>query len=80
MVIVETTDDVKSFEEIYKKEDSIVIPPDVFWERKVDQYIQLWQYNKHDDEQFQNNLIRMGYEKGIVVELINKYNSEEEEE
>ena len=26
MVIVETTDDVKSFEEIYKKEDSIVIP------------------------------------------------------
>lgn len=65
---------------IDKQEDSIVIPPDVFWERKVAQYIQLWQYNKHDDEQFQNNLIRMGYEKGIVVELINKYNDEEEEE
>ena len=63
---------------IDKQEDSVIVQPAVFWERKVDQYIQLWQYNKHNDEQFQNNLIRMGYEKGIVVELIDKYNDEEE--
>ena len=60
--------------------DCIVVSPSVFWEHKVDQYIQYWQYGKSDDEEFKANMTRMGYEKGLVDELVDKYNEEFEEE
>jgi hypothetical protein len=58
-------------------EDRVVIPSAVFWERKVDKYIQLWQYGGCSNEEFQENMVRMGYEEEIVADLIYGYNTEE---
>ena len=59
-------------------EENVVIPASVFWKRKVDKYVQLWEYGGCNDEQFQKNLIRMGYEEETIENLIHVYNNNKE--
>ncbi len=54
-------------------EENVIVPPSVFWERKVAKYIQLWEYGQCTKEQFQNNMIRMGYDEDTITNLIEEY-------
>lgn len=51
-------------------EENVVVPPREFWERKVDKYIQLWEYGHCTNEQFQKNMVRMGYDEDIVTDIM----------
>jgi|18_taG_2_1085343.scaffolds.fasta_scaffold43133_2 hypothetical protein len=59
-------------------ENDSVIPPEVFWKRKTDWYITMWQYGKNDDSQFTTNLVRMGYPREEIINFIEVYNADPE--
>tara|TARA_R100000306_G_scaffold59879_1_gene59330 strand:- start:418 stop:690 length:273 start_codon:yes stop_codon:yes gene_type:complete len=56
-------------------EDSVVVPYAEFRDKKIDQYVLLWKYGKHSDEQFHTNMCRMGYEEEDVEKCIKEYNN-----
>ena len=55
-----------------------VIPPEVFWQRKVDWFISMWQFGKDSTPQLIINLVRMGYPKEDVMKYIEDYEEDKE--
>ena len=48
-----------------------------FWERKVDWFVRMWQYGRHDDVTFTKNMQLMGYDEEAVQDCLEEYNNED---
>ena len=59
-------------------ENDNVIPPEVFWKRKIDWFIYMWQCGKDSTPQFIINLVRMGYPEEDVIKYIEDYEDDKE--
>ena len=55
-----------------------VIPPEVFWKRKVEWFISMWIYGKDSKAQLVTNLVRMGYPEEDVMEYLETYENDPE--
>ena len=52
---------------------SDVITYEDFERKKVDWYVQMWKYGKHDDAVFAHNMERIGFDKKDIQECLNAY-------
>tara|TARA_R110001583_G_scaffold104022_1_gene251420 strand:- start:1173 stop:1346 length:174 start_codon:yes stop_codon:yes gene_type:complete len=50
-----------------------VITYEDFERKKVDWYVQMWKYGKHDDAVFAHNMERIGFDKKDIQECLNAY-------
>tara|TARA_R100000306_G_C4267280_1_gene88309 strand:+ start:41 stop:238 length:198 start_codon:yes stop_codon:yes gene_type:complete len=58
-------------------ETAIVITKKEFWQRKVDWYIQMWKFGRHNDEAFTKNMQLMGYDEDTIKDCLEDYYEEE---
>ena len=50
--------------------ESVVVQPKTFWERKVRQIVQKWQYGQINTKQLRNQLKYLGYCKEDLKKLL----------
>ena len=61
-----------------ESENDNVIPPEVFWKRKVDWFITMWGLGKDSTPQFITNLVRMGYPEDEVIKYVEEHEDDPE--
>jgi len=44
-----------------------------FWNAKVDHYIQMFEYGRDTEEQFTNNMVRIGFKEKDINEALEEY-------
>jgi len=44
-----------------------------FWNAKVDHYIQMFEYGRDTEEQFTNNMVRIGFKEKNINEALEEY-------
>ena len=55
-----------------------VVDQKEFWEKRVNSYIQRYEYGADDRDTFVNNMERMGYDREIVEDVLDDNVSEED--
>jgi len=61
-----------------EEQSADIISKTEFWERKVDWFVRMWKFGRHDDETFARNMQIMGYEEETIRECIDDYYGEDE--
>ena len=56
---------------------SVVVTAKEFWDYKIDWFIQMWKYGRHNDQDFEKNMVRMGYSENTINECIEEFYNEE---
>ena len=56
---------------------TVVVTKQEFWDRKVDWYVQMWKYGRHDDTAFARNMTLLGYDKQTIQECLDEFYNEE---
>ena len=49
-----------------------VVEASEFWDRKVNFYIQRYEYGADSHSKFINNLVRMGYKRNVVEDILRR--------
>ena len=48
-----------------------------FYSKKIDWFVQMWQYGKHTDAVFTKNMAHMGFDQDMIEQTLEEYHEED---